>query len=102
MNSKESIKNLIEQVRDKRDLISKEGVDRYLKIGDTTIIRSLIQAIPSIGGSLDTMIFSKAEVIRRQRILDYIDALYKYINLVIKFIPFETPSITVLSPIQYL
>jgi hypothetical protein len=82
MNSKETMTDLLKQ--SKRDItsLSQSGLDRYLKLGDVTILRALIQAIPVVGGSLDTLVFSKAEQIRRRRILHYLDSVHKYIEMI--------------------
>lgn len=49
----------------------------YLELSDTPVIRAAIQAIPQLGGSLDTLIFAKAQKIKEARFMTLIDELRK-------------------------
>jgi hypothetical protein len=57
MDSKEPLHQLIKHAKGNVTSITQEGLDQYLKLGDVTVLRALIQAIPVVGGSLDTLIF---------------------------------------------
>lgn len=78
--SSKGLPRLIARTKDMLSVTKQQGADRYLKLADVTALRALIQAIPYVGSSLDTLIFDKAEKIRRRRILEYLDALHEYMR----------------------
>lgn len=82
IDSPKGLPRLIAQTKKILDVTKQQATDKYLNLADVTALRVLIQAIPHVGGPLDTLIFSKAENIRRRRVLEYLDALHEYIRRV--------------------
>ena len=80
LGSPKGLPRLIAQTKKMLDVTEQQATDRYLHSADITALRVLVQAIPHVGGPLDTLIFSKAEKIRRRRVLEYLDALHEYIQ----------------------
>jgi len=82
LDSPKGLPRLITQTKKMLDITKQQATDKYLNLADVTALRVLIQAIPHVGSPLDTLIFSKAEKIRRRRVLEYLDALHEYIRRV--------------------
>jgi len=57
-----------------KKILSKEN---YLKLADNAWIRASLQAIPHVGGSLDTLVFVKAGKWKEARIKEFLDNFAK-------------------------
>lgn len=59
--------------------LEEQETSKYLQSADKAALRALIQLIPYVGSSLDTMVFDKAEKIRRERVIEYLRWIHEYV-----------------------
>lgn len=78
--SKDSLTQLASQTAAMLKSIETQDTSKYSRLADTAALRAMIQAIPYIGGSIDTLVFDKAEKIRRQRVMEYLRYIHEYVS----------------------